>query len=58
MKTFNSYYGSSTATPAYSDGDIGRVTNNLLPDNLNWGLETLNDSIILMNVPIQRLLLH
>jgi hypothetical protein len=45
MKTFNSHYGSSTATPAYSDGDIGRVTNNLLPDNLNWGLETLNDSL-------------
>lgn len=45
MRTFSNYYGTSTATPAYSDGDIGRITNNLLPDNLNWSLEELNQSL-------------
>ncbi len=44
MRTYNSYYGSSTATPAFSDGDIGRITNNLNTDNLNWGLQELNQS--------------
>jgi len=45
MRTYTSYYGTSTASPAYSDGDIGRITNNLLPDNLNWGMEELNQSL-------------
>lgn len=45
MRTFSSYYGTPTASPAYSNGDIGRITNNLLTDNLNWGLEELNQSL-------------
>lgn len=45
MRTYSNYYGTSTASPAYSDGDIGRITNNLLTDNLNWGLEEVNQSL-------------
>lgn len=45
MRTYSNYYGTSTATPAYSDGDIGRIINNLNTDNLNWGLEELNQSL-------------
>lgn len=45
MRTYTSYYGTSTATPAYSDGDIGRITNNLLPENLNWSMDELNQSL-------------
>ena len=44
MKTLTSYYGTSTATPAYSDGDISRVINNTSINNLNWGLEQINDA--------------
>lgn len=45
MKTYSNYYGKSTDTPtAYSKGDIGRVVNNLLTDNLDWGMEMINDS--------------
>lgn len=45
MRTYNSYYGTSTASPAYSDGDIARVINNTNTDNLNWGMEQVNDSL-------------
>lgn len=45
MKTTTSYYGTATATPAYSDGDIGRITNNLLVANLDWGLQEVNQSL-------------
>lgn len=45
MKTYSSYYGKSTDTPTpYGKGDIGRVVNNLLTDNLDWGIEMINDS--------------
>lgn len=45
MRTFSAYYGTSTATPANSDGDIARLINNTLPDNLTWALEELNQSL-------------
>ena len=44
MKTLTSYYGTSSAVPAYSDGDISRVINNTSVNNLNWGLEQINDA--------------
>lgn len=39
MKTYSSYFGTSSIT-----GDIQRVINNSLADNLTWGIETINDS--------------
>ncbi len=45
MRTYNSYYGTSTASPAYSDGDIARIINNTDTDNLNWGMEQVNDAL-------------
>lgn len=45
MRTYNSYYGTSGASPAYSDGDIARVLNTTQTDNLNWGLEQVNDAL-------------
>lgn len=38
MKTFDSYTNAST-------GDIVRVINNSLTDNINWAMEVINDSI-------------
>ncbi len=40
MKTYSSYFGTASTT-----GDIQRVINNSLADNLTWGLEVVNDSI-------------
>lgn len=45
MKTYNSYAGTSTASPAYSDGDISRIINSTQSDNLTWGMELVNDSL-------------
>lgn len=45
MRTYTSYYGTSTASPAYSDGGIARIINNTLTDNLNWGLQEVNQSL-------------
>lgn len=45
MKTYSNYYGTSTATPAYGDGDIGRITNNLATTNLDWGMSEINQSL-------------
>ena len=45
MRTYTSYYGNSTASPAYSDGMITRVVNNNLTDNLNWAMDEINQSI-------------
>lgn len=45
MRTFTSYYGNSTASPAYSDGGIARIINNVLTDNLNWGMQEINQSL-------------
>lgn len=45
MRTYNSYYGTSTATPAYSDGGIARITNNTATENLDWGLQEVNQSL-------------
>ena len=45
MKTYTSYYGTSGASPAYSDGDIARIINNTQSDNLTWGMEMVNDSL-------------
>lgn len=40
MKTYTSYFGTASVT-----GDIQRVINNSLADNLTWGIEMINDSI-------------
>lgn len=40
MKTYSNYFGTATTT-----GDIQRVINNSLADNLTWGMEMINDSI-------------
>lgn len=45
MKTFSSYYGLPTTSPAYSTGDIGRIINAYDTDNLNWAIEQINDAI-------------
>ena len=39
MKTYSSYYGTSSTT-----GDIQRIINNNSADNLTWGMEMINDA--------------
>lgn len=39
MKTYSSYFGTASAT-----GDIQRIINNNLADNLTWGIEQINDA--------------
>ena len=45
MRTYGQYYGTSTASPAYSDGDIAAIINNTNTDNLNWCMKAVNDSL-------------
>lgn len=45
MRTYTSYYGLASTTPAYSTGDIARIINNTQTDNLDWGIEQVNDAI-------------
>lgn len=39
------YYGTASASPAYSDGYIGAITNNLTQSNLDWCMQELNQSL-------------
>lgn len=39
MKTYSSYFGTASVI-----GDIQRITNNSLADNLTWGMEMINDA--------------
>ncbi len=45
MKSYTSYFGTATASPAYSDGGIARIINNTQSDNLTWAMELVNDSL-------------
>lgn len=44
MRTFSTYYGTASASPAYSDGSIARIINNTKTDNLDWAIQEVNQS--------------
>ncbi len=44
MRSFQTYYGSSTDSPANSTGVIARLINNTSTDNLNWAIQEINQA--------------
>lgn len=44
MRTYSDYYGHSTDSPANSAGVIARIINNTQTDNLNWGIQEINQA--------------